>query len=57
MRRLTADEVKIVLERGHQSVDGLNGDQVVESLALEVSERRVAEAAEAEKPAEEPVSA
>jgi hypothetical protein len=44
MRPLTSDELKLLLERGLEALPDRNAAEVVESLALEVSERRVAEA-------------
>lgn len=43
MRYLTAAELKLVMERGPESLD-LTPAEIVEALALEVSEKRVAEA-------------
>jgi len=45
MRRLAADELRSILERGILALDSLNvAAEFMESLALEVSERRLADA-------------
>lgn len=43
MRRLTSPELKLLLERGADALDEWTAPEVVEALALEVSERRAAE--------------